>query len=409
MSIGLRRERADGVPHIPIVKQPLRHLWEGTLRLATQLIGPLVTRPLELGNVQRILILQLQQLGDSVVFTPVLRALRDRYPKAQIDILCSPVSLELYRKCPYADDLVLLPSSHRLDDVPRFLSVIQQLRRARYDLVVADVTQTATWYGVVAYLTGAKQRLGFVAENRGFLFTTRLRAEIDQSFLTANLQIAYSLGACSPSEAVECFYDDSDVKHVTSLLGQGSARHPLIAVHPASNWQSKTWFPDRWAYIADGLSSEFGASVVFVGSENEARYAEDIIRRMTQPASSLCGQTSLTELAALLAQADLFVGTDSGPRHIAAGVGVQQVTLMSSQDVAERWTFNRPTEVVLRTNPPCSPCFSSYCSHRRCMDEIGEESVLNACRLLLMRAEFKHLATCESVLLADRRDTELSQ
>jgi heptosyltransferase-2 len=340
---------------------------------------------LELSGIRAILVLQLQQLGDSVVFTPALRALRERFPDARLDMLCGPISFELYRKCRYLDNIyVHRPLEARRQRTREFFSLMRTLRRVHYDLAVADVTQTAAWYATVAWLAGAPQRIGFDVDHRGFLFTTRLQPPAESNFVDCNLSIARMFGMANPSPAVECFFDEDDRQYAEFLLGNTMGSGPIIGVHPASNWQSKTWFPERWATVADALVSEHGASIIYVGTSKEHQYIDDIIGRMKAPARSVAGETTLSQLAALLSRCDLFVGTDSGPRHIAAGTGISQVTVMSSQDRPARWNFKRDQEVILRTDPSCSPCLLNYCSHRQCMVEITEARVLGACRHLLL-------------------------
>jgi ADP-heptose:LPS heptosyltransferase len=158
-------------------------------------------------------------------------------------------------------------------------------------------------------------------------------------------------------------------------------------MHVASNWQSKTWEVERWANLARRLIDDHNCSVVFVGTDRERDYIAAVEGLVGRDTLSLVGLTDLCQLAALLARCDLFVGTDSGPRHLAAASGCRQVTVMSSQDRPTRWVFDRPSEVVLRTDPSCSPCFQSYCSHRTCMRNIDDTAVLAACVRSLERGD----------------------
>jgi ADP-heptose:LPS heptosyltransferase len=347
--------------------------------LAT-VIGPFTLRAFERCDIQRLLILQLQQVGDSVVFTPALRAIRSRYPNAEIDLLCGPVSFEFYKKCPWIDHAFVDRSR---DDGRRnwrsYFTTIRKLRGRRYDVVLADASETAALYSFTALLTGARQRLGFDADSRGFLFTTRLRSGQGIDFIDANLGLASSVDATALSRDVECFYDSTDEAYAEALFANvGGGRH-VVALHPSSNWQSKTWYTERWAALADRLTAEYGASIVYVGTERERSAIEEIQRMSRSRSASFAGRTDLPQLAAVLAKCDLFIGTDSGPRHIAGGVGTPQVTLMSSQDVRSRWDFRRSSEVIIRTDPACSPCFQSFCSHRTCLAAITENMVFSAC------------------------------
>jgi ADP-heptose:LPS heptosyltransferase len=313
-----------------------------------------------------------------------LRAIRSRYPNAEIDLLCSPVSFEFYKKCPWVDHIFVDGSRQAgRRNWRSYFTTIRQLRERRYDVVLTDASQTAALYPFTALLTGARQRLGFDADSRGFLLTSRLHSAEGIDFIDANLGLAHLLGAGTLSRDVECFYDAADTAHADALFANLVGGDCVIAIHPSSNWQSKTWYMERWAALADRLTAECGASIVFVGTERERSAIEEIQRATQRPTTSLAGKTDLPQLAAVLAKCDLFIGTDSGPRHIAGGVGTPQVTLMSSQDVRSRWDLRRASEVIIRTDPACSPCFQSYCSHRSCMAAITENMVFTACEQLL--------------------------
>jgi ADP-heptose:LPS heptosyltransferase len=204
--------------------------------------------------------------------------------------------------------------------------------------------------------------------------------------IDANLSLARALGATVRSDEVESYFDDQDDAYAMELLAESKAVAPIVSLHPASNWQSKMWFPERWATLADALVDRFGASIVFAGSDGERGYVNEVMALMKHESTSLAGRTTLPQLAAVLARCDLVLGTDSGPRHVAAGVGRPQVTLMSAHEHVQRWHFDRENEIVLRADVPCSPCFQSYCWHQSCMKAISVDAVLGACAQLLSRA-----------------------
>jgi ADP-heptose:LPS heptosyltransferase len=235
---------------------------------------------------------------------------------------------------------------------------------------------------------GARTRIGFDVDGRGSLLSWRLPRPEGANFVRCNLTIADVLGVRGYSTQMAAYFDESDLDCVDELLNRIGAGGRLIAIHAAANWQSKTWFPDRWAEVADTLASEQQATVVFVGAANERPYVENILSLVRHSARSLVGATTLSQLAALMTRIDLFIGTDSGPRHVAAGANCPSVILMSAQDRPGRWQFDDPREVVLRTDPICSPCFQHYCSHRSCMSAISQVQVLKAaCRVLADNAD----------------------
>jgi ADP-heptose:LPS heptosyltransferase len=270
----------------------------------------------------------------------------------------------------------------RMRDLRAEFRLIRRIRATGYDLAICDASETSASHGFAALLTGAPTRIGFSANSRGFLYTSQLPMHPESNIIEDDLAIAVSLGADSVSRDVQCYFDDRDVQYARRLIPMHDHKS-LIAIHAASNWQSKTWVPERWASVIDTLVLRYDAAVIFVGTAGEREYIDGIRALMRTTAVSAAGRTSLAQLGALLSQCHLFIGTDSGPRHIAAGTGRPQVTLMSSQDYPSRWDFRRPRETILRTDPTCSPCFQSFCSHRRCMVEISEQMVLDACHEML--------------------------
>lgn len=332
----------------------------------------------------RLLLLQLQNVGDSMIFSRTLQAVRARYPSATIDLLVNPVSAQLYSRCPLVDRLWVLPKGTRGGLPPR--EMLRELRGQRYDCVVADITQVSARYGMIAALVGAKASVGFDLAKGAPFFTQRLVVPDDASFVECNLLLARTLGADPSPFGERFYYSADDASYAGGLLARHGVGDRFVAIHPTSNWQSKTWFPERWAKVADALAERHALAVVFVGTTAEAPYVESIRELMTVRSVVLNGATDLPQLGAVLDRATLFVGTDSGPRHIAGALGRAQVTVMSSQDYAHRWGLDRPNEIVLRTDPECAGCMLSTCGHRRCMDLIDVQRVLDACGDVLARA-----------------------
>ena len=305
--------------------------------------------PMALPDRPKILLLQLQQVGDSMAVSPLLRALHQRYPDMMLDVLASPAAKAVHRKSPHVH------------------AMLTAARGVRYDCVLACVNQVSFRYAMIAALTGARRRLGFDVDGAGFLFTRRMSIPPGMNVLKANMLLAAALDADATNPVEEFWFDDADREAAAHLVPQ----QPYVVIHPGSNWQSKTWYADRWAAVADALAP---LVPVFVGTAAEAPLVEQIGRGI-----SLVGKTDLCQLGAVMERAELCITTDSGPRHIAGALGRPLVTVMSSLDQPYRWTFDRPNEIVLRTDPPCAACLLSYCSHRTCMDRLTVDAVLSAC------------------------------
>jgi ADP-heptose:LPS heptosyltransferase len=207
----------------------------------------------------------------------------------------------------------------------------------------------------------------------------------DENWVECNLDLARVFGPVTTGSREEVAFDASDAARLREQLA--SAGHVdsrrLIVLHTGSNWQSRTWYVDRWARLADILRDEHSADVVFVGGGSEQAYVDSIRARMTGPSMSLVGATDIPGLAALASRLDLFIGTDSGPRHVTGAVGAPHVTLMCAQDDTDRWLGFRLGEIVMRSEPPCRGCYFSTCAHKVCMDAIELDRVMARCESLL--------------------------
>lgn len=340
--------------------------------------------PCVLPDRARILVLQLQQLGDTLAASRVIRAVHERYPDASIDILAGSVAAAVYRRARHIRRVHAIGAPRGgFGRARAWAHVLRAVRRERYDCVLACTNHVSLRHAALAWGVGAPRRIGFDRAGRGFLFTTRLPAQPERSCYEENMDLARAVDcgiAATEGELGDLPFNGTDEHQVSALLLAHRVPDdlPLVVLHPGANWQSKMWYAERWGGVADALAQQ-GCYPIFVGIEREADLVAEIQGGMRRRSASLVGETTVSELAALLGHAALFVGTDSGPRHLAAAVGCRQVTIMSALDAPDRWRIPGARETVLRTNPPCAGCLRRTCSHRQCLDVILTEDVLAAC------------------------------
>jgi len=335
----------------------------------------------------KILVLQLQHIGDSVVATPMLRAVRERYPMATLDIVASPAAAEVHRKNPRVNNVYARGTpTTRIARWASWTRLLMAVRRRRYDCVLACANHVSVRHALIAWGSGAPVRVGFAGGRASILFTHRLDAVGDESVSRANLRVAAAVGARDDDPGGECWYGPEDERAVGELLAAHGVSHEarLAVLHMGSNWQSKTWYTERWMDVAEALA-ERGLQPVLVGAAGDVDAGREVQKRSVARVVSLIGHTDICQLAALLRRADLFVGTDSGPRHVAAAAGCRQVTVMSSLDEPRRWLLGG-SDIVLRSDPHCAGCLRQHCAHRRCMDQITTGRVVEACGQALERA-----------------------
>jgi len=326
-------------------------------------------------------------LGDAVMSTPALQALRHACPRARITWLANPVVRAALSPSPFGDAW-LTPEKKGS------LALARRLRRERFDQVILCKNSLGSAW--ICWLAGIPTRTGYRREGRGWLLTEPRQPprQANGAFLPApmidyylaltpgagtavsNRQMALSVDPASEARLHDRYPD--------LLEGTG----PLIILVPGGGFgPSKCWAPDRFAQVADRLHAERGARTVLSVAPNptEQAVAAAIAGQCQSPLVNLARQPlDLGELKALLASADLVITNDTGPRHMAIALQRPVVTLFGPNDPA--WTqtgWKHEIQIVGRA--PCVPCQQPICRAERhlCMESITVSEVLDAAVRLL--------------------------
>ena len=365
----------------------------------------------------RILVVKLATIGDLLLATPALRALRESYPQARIDLLVTPSSAGLLDGWDVIDNVLVLDKY--LFDYPQQLlknpvnllklrPLWHTLRDGRYDAVLL-MHHLTLFFGRLKHqllmrATGAKWRVGLDNGHGWFL---NVRAE-DRGFgalheADYNLALAEAVGAHTHDRRLALPLSDAERRQAHQLVfgndvSQDTAR-PILVMHPGSGGYStaRRWEPERFSQLADTLFHDFGGQLVLVGGEEEVELHERILRAMRSdmPARSLAGKGSIRVTGAVIELADLFVGNDAGPMHLAAAVGTPTVAIfgLSNWNAWGPYTGGAPGHLatIVRLDLPCMPCFyrghllgtPEGCMTRDCLAMLGVDPVATAARRLL--------------------------
>ena len=372
---------------------------------------------------QCLLVVKLAEIGDALLITPALRALRQGLPDTRIDVLTTGGGATILERSGLHDRLIVF-DKHRFDTPGRLLRPANllyamrigwQLRRADYDAVLL-FHHLSTWFGALKYAgfcfaTGAQRRLG-LDNGRGFFLTEAIpdegygvRHELDYALKVAGLLVP------GPERTHPIFMPHpSELEVARRMLthGRGHAG-PLIALHPGSGAYApaRRWPVSRFAALADALIED-GAQLVLVGGEEEEGLRRSLLGQMQHAARvvDLGGRTTLGELSAVLAACDLFVGNDGGILHLAATAGTPVVAPYGPTDprawgpwAADAWVRERAypngVEVLrsgihttLKAAIACSPCIyrgtglgtPNGCPDRTCLERITVAQVLETVR-----------------------------
>lgn len=320
-------------------------------------------------------------IGDAVMATPALHAIRQGFPGAHIAIVANPLAAELFTFHPDCDQVIRFDKRGGHGRVRGFWHFCMALRRERFD--VAILLQNAFEAAAMARLAGIPRRAGYRTDGRALLLTHGVPA-VDKKHglhhVDYYLHMLGRLGIETTGRRLSLALTAEEQAGVRARLGAGD----WIAVNPGASYgAAKRWIPERFAAVADALAGEFGGRVVLTGGPGEAEIGRDIERAMRVAPLNLIGQTSVRELMAVLAQCRLVVTNDSGPMHIAAAFGVPLVAVFGPTDHTTTSPLADNCRIV-RSAAECAPCMLRECpTDHHCMTAVTSSMVLDAARSLL--------------------------
>ena len=330
-------------------------------------------------------------IGDVVMATPAVRAVREQFASAEIVGVCKPYVAEVLEGSPRFDRIDFLdsrgPSSHGWHAVAR------RLRRDRPDLAVLFPNSFRS--AITAWLGGARRIVGFNRYARGWLLTDSLDAQrgADGRYVPSPIiddynRIAIAAGTSTPSRQMELFTtprDEIAADAVLSRLGLTAARELVLLNPGAAFGAAKHWPVEHFARLASDFVERRGSHVLVLCGPKERDMARWIVSLAGSPnvVSLADAELSIGLTKALVRRCDLLVTTDSGPRHFAAAFDRPVVSLFGPTHIA--WTETYFDKAIhLQKQVPCGPCQQRTCStDHRCMKDLSPEEVFAAATSVL--------------------------
>ncbi|HEV2764355.1 MAG TPA: glycosyltransferase family 9 protein [Pyrinomonadaceae bacterium] len=324
---------------------------------------PLADARWDWGAVRRVLVVRLRSVGDTVLATPALHALRRFLPRARVDVLLEDWVAPLLEGSEDVDRVVTV----KKNDTRSRLSVARGLRAARYD--VAFNLHGGSTSTLLTRASGAIRRVGYASYRYSFLYTDAAPhpSALWQQEKTHSAEQQLGLLGWTgvpvtdrPPTRLSATPQASEAIARRLMTAGVDPTRPFALMHPAAAFESKTWATENFARVAEQLDAR-GLQTVAVASPHE-REVLQALHAETRARVVGFEDLSLPELNALAARAALFVGNDSGVAHVAAAFGVPSVVVFGSSNVAHwrPWT-DAPAEVV-REEMPCAPCPGYTCS-----------------------------------------------
>lgn len=320
-------------------------------------------------------------VGDAVMTTPAMGALRAAFPDAEIVVVANPLVSELFSSHPYCDRVIVFNKKGPHKGFAGLWKFSRELRQEGFDLAV--LLQNAIEAALMAKLAGIPRRAGYRTDARRLLLSHGVPVGPAEKALhhTDYYQLMLQRLGIQGGDGNLCLAcTKNELDWAQQTLGDGD----WVAINPGAAYGSaKRWFPERFAETADALAAEYGVNIVLTGGPGEREIGRDIAAAMSANPLNLIGQTSVRQLMAVLASVRLLVSNDSGPMHVGAAFGVPIVAVFGPTD---HTTTSPKADIcrIIRKPTDCAPCLLRQCpTDHRCMKAITAADVLAGARDLL--------------------------
>lgn len=337
----------------------------------------------------RILLTRTDRIGDVVLSTPAIKAVREKYPEAHIAFMVRPYARDIVEGNPYLDEVIIYDKYGKHKTLLSTIAFALSLRKKKFDLAL--MLHPTNRAHLIAFLVGIPQRMGY-DRKMPFLLTKRashLKEAGKRHELEYTLDLLRLAGIEAKDRELFVPVHEKDIKRIETLLDEHHAggSTTLVAVNPGASCPSKRWKPENFARVSDSLAAEYKARILIVSDSANAEFAERVASGMKYEPVSLAGRTSVGELACLLSKCSLFISNDSGPVHIACAVGTPVISIFGRNDPGlspKRWGPTCEQSAVFHKDVGCTTCLAHNCKIGfKCLEAITSDEVLQAARRLI--------------------------
>jgi ADP-heptose:LPS heptosyltransferase len=366
-------------------------------------------KTVDLTKVRRILIIRARAIGDVILTTPFIRAIKKALPNAEIDFLVEPFAEPALRGNPYLHNIIIFKRYSPEKELPAvkfmrknelkndgfFVKIIDtvkfymMLRDRKYDLVFDLWGNLRT--ALLGFLTGARYRAGFNFRGRKYFYNIRVEPDVPPKYnVYYHMDLLKPLGIPEDGEQTDFFTGKEDEKYASDFLDSTGVndKDKLVGVNAMGSWATKRWPPEKFSALADAIMSEYkDVRIILIWGPGELDSTQKIKDGVKTDKTRvfMAPETSIKQMGALIAGLGLLVTNDGAPKHIAVAVGTPSVTVYGPTNYRSWGPAANPAHAAVYSRLDCAPCDKMDCGDRaiECMKKVEVSEVFEAVKKVM--------------------------
>lgn len=345
-------------------------------------------------NFNNILVVQIAGIGDLILASMALRALKNGLPGSNLYLLTSNQAMPIGHNLGVFEKIYNFPIRELRNNkliISQILKLIRLLRNKKFDYVVNLYPVHSFWgsikLGLLFLSIRGINKLGHNRKGFGFFINKRIDKKFfdDTHLADAMLKIAESIGGINDAQGLEVKPNLIVGNKWRSIFENNKeTRNIYIGINPGGDRFSKKWDPKKFSELANSLKKELNACIIILGGPGEENTAAEIEDGISGSAINLCGQLTIDELIYIIDKMNLLVSNDSGPMHIAVGTKTPVVAIFGPGKPKRFGPYTSPDLFrVVQKKLDCQPCKTVDCSNPVCIQWVETEEVYSNCKALL--------------------------
>ena len=346
-------------------------------------------------NINKIFIRESNWIGDAIMTTPALAAIKENFSKAELFVGANPSVAEILKYNPCIDQFLIFDTQFLSNSLLGRLKLSRSWR-GKYNFDLGILFTNSFVSALEIFIMGIPQRIGFDTDGRGLLLTEKIHATpeiIKKHEVDYFLEIVSGIGIKPHSRELILRLSEEDEKFARDFISKNRlpATRFLVALHAGASIKPKEWLPERYAKVCDQLVRNYNGQVIILGSKADEAVSSKIVSLAEEKIINLAGKISLRESASIIKCCDMFIGNNSGPMHIAAALNIPVVTIFgpASPEKTAPYLEKGKYEIVIKPFT-CRPCRQNYFNECEasangkpaCIEAIEAEDVMKGIELL---------------------------